>query len=91
MVLETNQNSSSNNISNDQIQFMVKRNSYNGKQMKILNKLTEQAMHSNSNSTAAVTDIRASPGMAQSMYDDSIKTIMEDSQIRQILQNNINL
>jgi hypothetical protein len=39
---------------------MVKRNSYNGKQMKIVNKLAEQAMRTNSNSTAAVTDTKAS-------------------------------
>jgi len=69
---------------------MVKRNSYNGKQMKIVNKLAEQAMRTNSNSTAAVTDTRASVGggMNQSMYDDSIKTLMDDTQIRMILQSN---
>jgi hypothetical protein len=69
---------------------MVKRNSYNGKQMKIANKLAEQAMRTNSNSTAAVTDAKASAGgaMSQSMYEDSIKTLMDESQIRMILQSN---
>lgn len=57
--------------------------------MKIVNKLAEQAMRTNSNSTAAVTDAKGSAGvMNHSMYDDSIKTITDDSQIRQILQNN---
>jgi len=58
--------------------------------MKIVNKLAEQAMRTNSNSTAAVTDAKASAGggMNQSMYEDSIKTLMDDSQIRSILQSN---
>ena len=71
---------------------MVKRNSYGGKQM-ALNKLAEQAMRSGSNSTAAVTDARASAplsngGMSQSMYEDSVHNMMDDSQIRMILQSN---
>jgi len=47
-------------------------------------------MRTNSNSTAAVTDAKASAGggMNQSMYEDSIKTLMDDSQIRSILQSN---
>jgi hypothetical protein len=72
---------------------MVKRNSYNGKQMKIVNKLAEQAMRTNSNSTAAVTDTKASAagGMSQSMYEDSIRTMMDEGQIRMILQSNSKL
>ena len=36
-------------------------------------------MRTNSNSTAAVTDAKASGGMNCSMYEESIKTIMDDA------------
>mgnify|MGYP000898911731 CR=1 FL=1 len=41
-------------------------------------------MRTNSNSTAAVTDTKCSGGI-NSLYDDSIKTIMDDAHIRQVL------
>ena len=48
-------------------------------------------MRTNSNSTAAVTEGRASitnGGMSQSMYEDSTQNIMDESQIRMTLQSN---
>jgi|TARA_B110001450_G_C17314675_1_gene356905 hypothetical protein len=68
---------------------MVKRNSYGGKQI-ALNKLADHVGRSGSNSTAAVTDARASVplsngGMSQSMYEESVHNMMDDSQIRMTL------
>ena len=36
-------------------------------------------MRTNSSSTAAVSDIKGSGAMINSMYEDSVKTIMDDN------------
>ena len=65
---------------------MSKRHSYNGKQKEVLNRLAEQgvAASNQSNKTTDVTDghldhDRRSAGLGSSMYDESIKTNLEDA------------
>lgn len=77
----------------DQVKFMSKRHSYNGKQKEVLNRLAEQgaAASNQSNKTTDVTDghlenERKSAGLASSMYDESIKTNLDDAHITRLLQ-----
>lgn len=76
----------------DQVKFMSKRHSYNGKQKEVLNRLAEKgaAGSNQSNQTTDVTDghienERKSAGMGNSFYDESIKTNLDDAHITKLL------
>ena len=75
----------------DQVKFMSKRHSYNGKQKEVLNRLAEGAAAPScpSNKTTDVTDghleDQRKSNLGSSIYDESIKTNTEDAQITRIL------
>lgn len=74
----------------DQVKFMSKRHSYNGKQKEVLNRLAEGAVASNqSNKTTDVTDghfdDHRKSQIGSSIYDESIKTNLDDAQISKLL------
>lgn len=74
----------------DQVKFMSKRHSYNGKQKEVLNRLAEQGASNQSNKTTDVTDGHLEndrkSNLGSSIYDESIKTNLDDAHITKILE-----